>query len=172
MKSKVQYPHSISRTCLAQEFGLVFLRVLNKADHKNMLKKRSTKVSGSWKRVAALRWGSNSCKSTYQPWGHLQLRVSQFFLMQCNDFLMRISYVLDSIYQVWHGLHIVRVHITTVWRTGLLPRSWAFGPGAYNEMLKCILEGLAWPKIFQNGFSAVQVLKISTFSRWKTSHMQ
>ena len=23
MKSKVQYPHSISRTCLAQEFGLV-----------------------------------------------------------------------------------------------------------------------------------------------------
>ena len=28
MKSKIQCPHSISRTCLAQEFGLVFSRFL------------------------------------------------------------------------------------------------------------------------------------------------
>ena len=42
MKSKVCGPHSISRTCLAQEFGLVFV-VVDKNNHKGIRKSGTIK---------------------------------------------------------------------------------------------------------------------------------
>ena len=42
MESLVQYPHSISRTCLAQEFGLVFV-VVDKNNHKGIRKSGTIK---------------------------------------------------------------------------------------------------------------------------------